>query len=143
MRRRVRLQPLSIADRLTAIIRTAPSTSMRGPGAAPTQCLIRHRHIQMNAIVLVALRRPLTFVVMSILIILFGAMAVLKTPTDIFPAIRVPVIAVVWNYNGLSPQDMSGRVVYYYERALTATVANIEHVESESLYGTGVVKIFF
>ncbi|MEA3121797.1 MAG: hypothetical protein QOH33_1355 [Paraburkholderia sp.] len=97
----------------------------------------------MNAIVLVALRRPLTFVVMSILIILFGAMAVLKTPTDIFPAIRIPVIAVVWNYNGLSPQDMSGRVVYYYERALTATVANVEHIESQSLYGAGIVKIFF
>jgi len=97
----------------------------------------------MNAIVLVALRRPLTFVVMSILIILFGTMAVLKTPTDIFPAIRIPVVAVVWSYNGLSPQDMSGRVVYYYERALTATVANVEHIESESLYGAGVVKIFF
>jgi hypothetical protein len=61
---------------------------------APTQCLTRHRHFYMNAIVLVALRRPLTFVVMSILIILFGTMAVLKTPTDIFPAIRIPVIAV-------------------------------------------------
>lgn len=97
----------------------------------------------MNAIVLVALRRPLTFVVMSILIILFGTMAVLKTPTDIFPAIRIPVIAVVWNYNGLSPQDMSGRVVYYYERALTATVANVEHIESQSLYGAGIVKIYF
>jgi multidrug efflux pump subunit AcrB len=97
----------------------------------------------MNAIVLVALRRPLTFVVMSILIILFGAVAVLKTPTDIFPAIRVPVIAVVWNYNGLSPQDMSGRVVYYYERALTATVANVEHIESQSVYGAGIVKIYF
>jgi multidrug efflux pump subunit AcrB len=97
----------------------------------------------MNVIVLIALRRPLTFVVMSILIILFGAMAVLKMPTDIFPAIRIPVIAVVWNYNGLSPQDMSGRVVYYYERALTATVANVEHIESQSLYGAGIVKIFF
>src|ERR1700735_3386952 len=97
----------------------------------------------MNAIVLVALRRPLTFVVMSILIILFGTMAVLKTPTDIFPGIRIPVVAVVWNYTGLAPQDMSGRVVYYYERALTATVANIEHIESQSLYGAGIVKIFF
>lgn len=105
--------------------------------------LIRHRRLYMNAIVLVALRRPLTFVVMSILIILFGTMAVLKTPTDIFPAIRIPVIAVVWNYNGLSPQDMSGRVVYYYERALTATVANVEHIESQSLYGAGIVKIYF
>ncbi len=97
----------------------------------------------MNAIVLVALRRPLTFVVMGILIVLFGTMAVLRTPTDIFPNIRIPVVAVVWTYNGLSPQDMSGRVIYYYERALTATVENIEHIESQSLYGRGIVKIFF
>ncbi len=97
----------------------------------------------MNAIVLVALRRPLTFVVMSILIVLFGTMAVLRTPTDIFPNIRIPVVAVVWTYTGLSPQDMSGRVIYYYERALTATVENIEHIESQSLYGRGIVKIFF
>jgi multidrug efflux pump subunit AcrB len=97
----------------------------------------------MNAIVLVALRRPLTFVVMSILIVLFGGLAVLKTPTDIFPNIKIPVVAVVWTYNGLSPQDMSGRVIYYYERSLTSTVENIEHIESQSLYGRGIVKIFF
>jgi multidrug efflux pump subunit AcrB len=97
----------------------------------------------MNAIVLVALKRPLTFVVMSILIVLFGGIAVLRTPTDIFPAIRIPVVAIVWTYNGLSPQDMSGRVIYYYERALTATVANIQHMESQSLYGRGIVKVFF
>ncbi len=97
----------------------------------------------MNAIVLVALRRPLTFVVMSILIVLFGTLAAIETPTDIFPDIRIPVVAVVWTYNGLSPQDMSGRVIYYYERALTATVQNIEHIESQSLYGRGIVKIFF
>ncbi len=97
----------------------------------------------MNAIVVVALRRPLTFVVMSILILLFGGLAAFRTPTDIFPNIGIPVVAVVWTYNGLSPQDMSGRVVYYYERALTATVENIEHIESQSLYGRGIVKIFF
>ncbi len=97
----------------------------------------------MNAIVVTALKRPLTFVVMAILILLFGGMATWRTPTDIFPAIRVPVVAVVWTYNGLTPQDMSGRVVYYYERALTATVNNIEHIESQSLYGRGIVKIFF
>ena len=97
----------------------------------------------MNAIVLVALKRPLTFVVMSILILLFGTMAVFKTPTDIFPNIRIPVIAVIWTYNGLLPNDMSGRIVYYYERALTTTVNNIEHIESQSLYGEGIVKIFF
>ncbi len=97
----------------------------------------------MNAIVLTALKRPLTFVVLAILILLFGGRAAFDTPTDIFPAIRVPVVAVVWTYNGLMPQDMSGRVVYYYERALTATVNNIEHIESQSLYGRGIVKIFF
>src|SRR3984957_18792005 len=97
----------------------------------------------MNAIVLIALRRPLTFVVLAILILLFGGMAALKTPTDIFPPIKIPVIAVVWTYNGLTPSDMSGRVVYYYERALTTTVSNIEHIESQSYYGSGVVKIFF
>ncbi len=97
----------------------------------------------MNAIVVVALRRPLTFVVMSILIVLFGGLAAWRTPTDIFPNIGIPVVAVVWTYNGLSPQDMSGRVIYYYERALTATVENIEHIESQSLYGRGIVKIFF
>jgi multidrug efflux pump subunit AcrB len=97
----------------------------------------------MNAIVVTALKRPYTFVVLAILILLFGAMAVLKTPTDIFPPIKIPVVAVVWNYNGLMPSDMSGRVVYYYERTLTTTVANIEHIESQSLYGYGIVKIFF
>jgi len=97
----------------------------------------------MNAIVLIALRRPLTFVVMSILIVLYGGLAILRTPTDIFPSIRVPVVAVVWTYTGLSPADMSGRVIYYYERGLTATVDNIEHIESQSLYGRGIVKIFF
>ena len=97
----------------------------------------------MNAIVLIALRRPYTFVVLAILILLFGAIAVFKTPTDIFPAINIPVVAAIWTYNGLSPSDMSGRVVYYYERALTTTVGNIEHIESQSYYGSGIVKIFF
>src|SRR5580698_5342490 len=97
----------------------------------------------MNAIVLIALRRPYTFVVLAILILLFGATAVLRTPTDIFPPIKIPVVAAVWTYNGLLPTDMSGRVVYYYERTLTTTVSNIEHIESQSYYGTGVVKIYF
>jgi multidrug efflux pump subunit AcrB len=97
----------------------------------------------MNAIVVVALKRPFTFVVLAILILLFGTMAVFKTPTDIFPSIKIPVVAVIWSYNGLMPADMSGRVVYYYERALTTTVGNIEHIESQSLYGSGIVKIFF
>ena len=97
----------------------------------------------MNALVLVALRRPLTFVVLAILIVLFGGRAVLSTPTDIFPAINIPVVAVIWTYNGLTPEDMSGRVIYYFERTMTTTVSNIDHIESQSLYGRGVVKIFF
>jgi hypothetical protein len=71
----------------------------------------------MNAIVLIALKRPYTFVVLAILILIFGGRAAMRTPTDIFPNIGIPVVAVVWTYNGLTPEDMSGRVVYYYERA--------------------------
>jgi CzcA family heavy metal efflux pump len=97
----------------------------------------------MNAVVVIALKRPLTFVVLAILISLFGAMAVFRTPTDIFPPIKIPVVAAIWSYSGMTPTDMSGRVVYYYERSLTSTVANIEHIESQSLYGRGIVKIFF
>jgi CzcA family heavy metal efflux pump len=94
-------------------------------------------------IVLTALRRPYTFVVLSLLIAIFGVLAALRTPTDIFPNINIPVISVVWTYNGLLPNDMSGRVIYYYERTLTAQVGDIEHIESQSLSGYGVVKIFF
>src|ERR1700724_2199251 len=97
----------------------------------------------MNAIVLIALKRPYTFAVLAILILIFGGRAALQTPTDIFPNIGIPVVAAVWTYNGLTPEDMSGRVVYYYERALTTTVGNIEHIESQSLYGRGIVKIYF
>jgi len=97
----------------------------------------------MNAIVLIALKRPYTFVVLAILILIFGGRAALNTPTDIFPNIGIPVVAAVWTYNGLTPEDMSGRVVYYYERSLTTTVGNIEHIDSQSLYGRGIVKIYF
>jgi multidrug efflux pump subunit AcrB len=94
-------------------------------------------------IVQIALKRPYTFVVLAVLIALFGLRAALTTPTDIFPNINIPVISVVWTYTGLLPGDMSGRVVYYYERTLTAQVGDIEHIESQSLDGYGVVKIFF
>jgi multidrug efflux pump subunit AcrB len=97
----------------------------------------------MLAIVRLALRRPYTPVVLAILILMFGPLAALKTPTDIFPDIKIPVIAVVWTYGGLPPDDMSGRVVYYYERQLSSSVSDIEHIESQSLPGVGVVKIFF
>src|SRR6201993_4319599 len=97
----------------------------------------------MLGIVRLALRRPYTFVVLAILILIFGPLAAIKTPTDIFPDIKIPVIAVVWTYRGLPPDDMSGRVIYYYERQLSSSVNDIEHIESQSLPGIGIVKIFF
>jgi multidrug efflux pump subunit AcrB len=93
-------------------------------------------------IVRLALRRPYTFVVMSILILIMGGLAIVRTPTDIFPTIDIPVISIIWNYNGLVPQDMSDRIVTITERNLTTTVDNIEHIESQSLYGIAVVKVF-
>ncbi len=94
-------------------------------------------------IVETALKRPYTFVVLALLIAIFGLRAAIITPTDIFPNINIPVISVVWTYGGLSPGDMSGRVVYYYERTLLSQVGDVEHIESQSLNGYGVVKIFF
>ena len=94
-------------------------------------------------VVQIALRRPYTFVVFSFLIAIFGGLAALRTPTDIFPNINIPVVSVVWTYTGLLPNDMSGRVIYFYERYLTAQVADIEHIKSQSLNSYGVVKIFF
>src|SRR6202165_2772996 len=93
-------------------------------------------------IVRLALRRPYTFVVMSILILIMGGLAIVRTPTDIFPTIDIPVVSIIWNYNGLVPQDMSDRIVAVTERNLTTVVDNIEHVESQSLYGIAVVKVF-
>jgi multidrug efflux pump subunit AcrB len=93
-------------------------------------------------IVRLALRRPYTFVVLSILILIMGGLAIVRTPTDIFPTIDIPVVSIIWNYSGLVPQDMSDRVVSVTERALTTTVDNIEHIESQSLYGIAVVKVF-
>ena len=97
----------------------------------------------MLAIVRLGLRRPYTFLVLAILILIFGPLAAIRTPTDIFPDIKIPVIAVVWTYRGLPPDDMSGRVIYYYERQLSSSVNDIEHIESQSLPGIGIVKIFF
>src|ERR1700746_41423 len=94
-------------------------------------------------IVQIALRRPYTFIVLAVVIAMSGSLAALRTPIDIFPSINIPVVAVVWSYNGMLPKDMSDRVVYYYERALTPQVNNIEHIESESLNGYGTVKIYF
>src|SRR6185312_759269 len=93
-------------------------------------------------IVRLALRRPYTFVVMSMLIVILGVATILRMPTDIFPTIDIPVISVVWNYGGLPPEEMEKRIVTNYERLLTTVVNDIEHTESQSLTGISVVKIF-
>jgi multidrug efflux pump subunit AcrB len=97
----------------------------------------------MSAIVRIALSRPYTFVVMALMILIIGVLAYLHTPTDIFPEIRVPVVGVAWQYSGMNPGDMAGRIVTPYERALTTTVNDIEHIEATSVQGIGVVKIYF
>src|SRR5246127_823815 len=93
-------------------------------------------------IVNLALRRPYTFIVLAIFILIAGVLAILGTPKDIFPSINIPVISVIWNYAGLSPQDLEEKITWPYERVLTTTVDNIEHIESQSLYGIAVVKVF-
>src|SRR3984893_16944631 len=93
-------------------------------------------------IVRLALRRPYTFVVLAMLIVLLGVMTILRMPTDMYPEINIPVVAAVWNYNGLPPTEMEGRIASIFERATTTTVSGIEHLESLTLAGTSVVKIF-
>src|SRR5512133_4101080 len=93
-------------------------------------------------IVDLALRRPYTFVVMALLIILLTPVVILRTPTDIFPEINIPVIAVVWNYTGMGAEEMEGRMTSVYERVLTTLVNNVEHLESMTVNGLAVVKVF-
>jgi CzcA family heavy metal efflux pump len=97
----------------------------------------------MNALVRIALSRPYTFVVLALLLLAIGPLAAMRTPTDIFPDIRIPVIGVVWQYTGLPPDQMSGRITAPFERALTTTVNDIEHIVANSYNGFGIVKIFF
>ena len=94
-------------------------------------------------IVKVALRHPYTFVVLAILIVLFGGFAIATTAVDIFPNIRIPVVAAVWRYNGLPPEDMASRVVLFAERTAQTTISDVEHTESQSVNGTSVVKYYF
>ena len=94
-------------------------------------------------IVALALRRPYTFVVMAIVIILLMPLAILRTPVDIFPDINIPVISVIWFYGGFAPSDMADRIVSNSERITTITVSNIEHIESQSVNGIGVIKVYF
>src|SRR4030088_2625603 len=97
----------------------------------------------MVGIVKLALQRPYTFIVMALLITIFGVASTVRTPTDIFPSIDIPVVSVVFIYTGLPPDDMAGRIVTLYERSLTTTVNDIEHIESQSIPNYGIIKIFF
>ncbi len=94
-------------------------------------------------IVHLALRRPYTFVVFSVLVLILGALAAVVTPKDIFPYIDIPVVSVVWTYTGLPADDMEKRIVTICERAMTTTVNDIEHIESESYTGVAVVRVYF
>src|ERR1700743_1118042 len=93
-------------------------------------------------IVRLSLRRPLTFVVAALLLLIITPFILLKTPTDIFPNINIPVVSVVWQYPGMSAQEMEQRIIYNHERALSITVNDIEHIESTSYNGIGVIKVF-
>jgi len=97
----------------------------------------------MTWLVKVALDRPYTFIVMALMILIFGPLAAIRTPTDIFPNIGIPVVGVAFTYSGLSPDEMGARIIANYERFLTTTVNDVEHVESQSMPGLGIVKIFF
>ena len=94
-------------------------------------------------IVQLALRRPYTFLVLAIVITLLGVFSILRTPTDIFPNIRIPVVATIWRYTGLSPDEMATRIVLGTERGAQTTVNDVEHTESQNVTGTSVVKYFF
>src|ERR1700674_3326578 len=93
-------------------------------------------------IVRVALDRPYTFIVLALLILILSPVVILRTPTDIFPNINIPVVAVAWTYTGLNPEELEGRLTSVYERVLTTTVDNIEHIESTTVNGQAIVKIF-
>jgi multidrug efflux pump subunit AcrB len=96
----------------------------------------------MNELVVIALKRPYTFVVLSILIVILGVQSVLKSATDIFPNIKIPVTSVVWAYDGMLPQDVSGRITYIFERFLTSTVEGIKYIHSHSYFGSSIINIF-
>src|ERR1700692_4549247 len=93
-------------------------------------------------IVRLALSRPYTFIVFSLVLLLISPVMLLRTPVDMFPNINIPVISVIWTYSGLAPSEMSTRIVSIFERSLTTSVNNIEHIESQSLNGVAVVKVF-
>src|ERR1700691_6492340 len=93
-------------------------------------------------IVKVALSRPYTFVVLAILILIAAPVEIMRTPTDIFPNINIPVISIAWNYTGLNPEELEGRLTTPYEKVLTTLVDNIQHIESTTYNGEATVKVF-
>jgi multidrug efflux pump subunit AcrB len=93
-------------------------------------------------IVKLALARPYTFIVLSVVLLLICPVVLLRTPVDIFPSINIPVVSVIWNYSGLVPSEMETRIVSIFERSLTTSVNNIEHIESQSYNGVAVIKVF-
>jgi len=94
-------------------------------------------------IVRLALRRPYTFTVVALLILILGTLSALRMAKDIFPPIDIPIVSVIWQYTGLTPDEMEKRMVLLSERGMTTTVNDIEHIESQSLLGVGVIKVFF
>jgi multidrug efflux pump subunit AcrB len=94
-------------------------------------------------IVNIALKRPYTFIVLALLILLVSPLVIMRTPTDIFPNVNIPVIAVLWNYTGLSAEEMEERIGWQFERFLTTAVNDIEHVESQTVTGRSITKVFF
>src|SRR5580692_3496882 len=93
-------------------------------------------------IVRLALRRPYTFVVAALVLVLLTPFVLLRTPTDIFPAIDIPVVSIIWQYTGLDAQEVEQRIIYNHERSLSATVNDIEHIASTSYNGVGIIKVF-
>src|SRR5499425_1997771 len=112
------------------------------PPATRLQRCVVQTHRDIVWIVRVALNRPYTFIVLALLILLASPVVILRTPTDIFPNIDIPVIAVAWQFTGLNPEEMEGRFTTAYERILTTTVDNIEHIESTTVNGQAIIKIF-
>ena len=94
-------------------------------------------------LVRIALTKPYTFIVLALLLLILGTLSIIRSPKDIFPNINIPVVSVVWNYSGLLPNEMAGRIISNFERGLTTTVNDIEHIESQSLTGVGVIKVYF
>src|SRR6476646_9466837 len=120
-----------------------PRTLPNGKGkTAARRRIILETYLYMW-IVRLALRRPYTFVVMAVLIAFMGVAAIVTMPVDIFPYIDIPIVSVLWQYTGLSPDEMEKRVVTNFERGLTSNVNDIEHIESQSYNGIAVVRIYF